>query len=145
MASSEYQKEWRRRNPAKTAEYYAKPGRKEQYRDHTRDWRARNPEKTLFTKMRARAKAYGRECSITLEQFLVLFEPMTCSVTGMPLSWTSGERSPWAPSVDRIDSSLGYTLANTRVVSVMYNLAKSEWTDADVEEMARWLLTRGKS
>ncbi len=145
MASNEYHREWRRKNPGKTAEYYAKPGRKEQYRKFRKEWRAKNPERALFTKMRARAKRYERECSITLEQFQRLFEPMKCSVTGMPLSWTAGERGPWAPSVDRIDSSKGYTVENTRVVSVMYNLAKSEWTDEHVMEMAQWLLTQKTS
>lgn len=144
MASKEYQREWRSRNPGKGAEYYRKPGQKERYAEHTRNWRRLNPAKNLMVKMQARARRYGRECSITEEQFMALFEPMQCAVTGMPLSWTDGERSPWAPSVDRIDSSAGYTLANTRVVSVMYNLAKSEWTDEHVMEMARWLVTREK-
>lgn len=144
MASKEYQREWRKRNPEKGAEYYSRPGQKELSSSHTRNWRRLNPAKTLLTKMRARARQYGRECSITEEQFLALFEPMRCAVTSMPLCWTEGPRGPWAPSVDRIDSSLGYTPQNTRVVSVMYNLAKSEWTDEHVMEMARWLVTREK-
>lgn len=90
--------------------------------------------------MHARAKG-KRDVTITYEEFEALFKPMTCAVTGMPLSWSKGERGPWSPSVDRIDSSKGYIPGNVRVTSMMYNLAKSEWTDENVREMALWLLS----
>jgi len=144
MASAEYQKAWRARNPTKTAEYYSKPGEKERYRSAKEQWRKTNPAKALYNKMKSRARQYDRECSISKDDFLALFDPLVCAATGMPLEWTQGARQPWNPSVDRIDSTKGYTLENTRVVSVLFNLAKSEWTDADVLKMAEALCQFGQ-
>ena len=46
------------------------------------------------------------------------------------------------PSIDRIDNSQGYTKNNCRVVSVIYNKAKSDYKDEDVLKMARALVER---
>ncbi len=37
-------------------------------------------------------------------------------------------RGPWAPSLDRITPSLGYTDGNVQIVTVIANLAKSDFT-----------------
>ena len=36
-------------------------------------------------------------------------------------------RNPYGPSLDRIESSKGYSLGNCRIVSVAVNLAMNEW------------------
>ena len=61
-----------------------------------------------------------------------------CSVTGVLLEFDRASTSrsmacPWAPSIDRIDSSIGYTQENSRLVCWAYNLAKGTWTDEIVE------------
>lgn len=38
-------------------------------------------------------------------------------------------RRPWAPSVDRIDSSFGYVEDNVQLVCVAANFAKGEWSE----------------
>jgi prophage regulatory protein len=51
-----------------------------------------------------------------------------CAVTGIPFETTTGGgRNPWGASLDRIDSSLGYTFANCRIVCTSVNLAMNEW------------------
>lgn len=45
------------------------------------------------------------------------------------LSKRKGAPNPLAPSLDRIDSSLGYTDKNTRMVLHFVNNAKSDMTD----------------
>lgn len=54
-----------------------------------------------------------------------------CSVSGQPftLEVISGKR-PYAPSIDRIDSSKGYTADNCRIVCVAVNYAMNVWGEA---------------
>jgi hypothetical protein len=49
-------------------------------------------------------------------------------------------RNKFAPSIDRLDSSKGYTTDNCRVVIYQYNVAKGIWTDSDVLVMAQALI-----
>ncbi len=58
-----------------------------------------------------------------------------CQVTGIPFDYTSG--SPWAPSLDKIVPSLGYTKDNTRCVVFMFNVAKHDFSDSDVMKMCK--------
>ena len=46
-------------------------------------------------------------------------------------------RHPFMPSLDRIDSSQGYTLGNVRVVWLIENLARNLFTDDQVIEFCR--------
>jgi hypothetical protein len=75
-----------------------------------------------------------------------LIEKLTsghCEVSGIKfdllLSQTTS-KNKYAPSLDRIDPSKGYTKANTRCVVWMYNSCKSEYSDGEVLEFARALL-----
>lgn len=70
---------------------------------------------------------------------------MQCEVTGKKLSWqwNGPGNNPWAPSIDRIDCSKGYIKGNMRVVCWAYNIARRDWPDAIVFELAKSLL--GKS
>jgi hypothetical protein len=66
----------------------------------------------------------------------------TCEVTGLPFGNVDSGHDPRAPSIDRLDSSLGYTPDNCRLVVWVYNRAKFIWTDAVILEMARALVAR---
>lgn len=53
-----------------------------------------------------------------------------CEVSGIPFHLDGiGDlsRRPFAPSVDRIQSKIGYTAANCRLVCVAVNVAMNEW------------------
>lgn len=53
-----------------------------------------------------------------------------CEVTGIKFSDAIPEgcrTAPYAMSIDRVDSSKGYTLANCRVVCFSVNVAMNEW------------------
>jgi hypothetical protein len=65
-------------------------------------------------------------------------------MTGIEFKLGPGRRSPWSPSIDRINPRLDYTLANCRVVVWMYNAAKSEFRDEDVLIMAGALATEDR-
>lgn len=54
-----------------------------------------------------------------------------CEVTGIRFSMRrfGTPRAPFAPSIDRIDCSLGYAPGNVRLVCQIANLAMNEWGD----------------
>lgn len=63
-----------------------------------------------------------------------------CEVTGLPFDFTSpGEsrKNPFAPSLDRIDNSIGYVKSNVRVVLWAVNLMHGEMTDSQLLQMCK--------
>jgi len=78
-----------------------------------------------------------------------------CAATNIILIDSPGH--PLRPSLDRIDSNIGYTNSNIRIVSLMYNLAKGKLNDVDFiqklndkpdafdpQELAKKMLSRKK-
>lgn len=89
-----------------------------------------------------RARENGREFSLDKDFLLALWNDQNgrCAITGLPIlpasAGTPSDRSPFALSIDRIDSSRGYTRNNVRLTTVIGNQAKGAWTDQDVLEMS---------
>lgn len=73
-----------------------------------------------------------------------------CPVTGwtmiLPFPNTSGGwphgHHPRNASIDRIDQTKGYVRGNVRFVALMANYARHSWTDNDVVEFSRAVLSR---
>lgn len=91
---------------------------------------------------KARARLKGIACDVTVHDVLDIYlqQNCVCALTGMAIALPSerngGERrGPWAPSLDRIDSSGGYTRRNVQVTTVMANLAKAEFAMEDFLRM----------
>lgn len=129
----EYSKEWKRQNAARNVEYV-----------HTS--RRRNPAKYLVVRTRTSAKRRGLEFDLT-EQFLAeRLGPMRCEATGQKLNWDTcfgqggGKPGPFTPSIDRIDSSKGYTQDNVRIVSLRFNQCKRDLTDEEFAALCREFL-----
>lgn len=73
-----------------------------------------------------------RQVTLTEDQLLRVLAASKgcCQVSGIPFTFnnTSGcPRNPWAPSLDRIDSTKPYRAGNVRVVCVAANTAMSDW------------------
>ncbi len=97
--------------------------------------------KQMISACKASAKDRGRDIpfNLTWQHVHELLKPMRCSVTGHKLSWNwpehrQGHCNPWKPSIDRIDPTRGYVVGNVRIVSWIYNLCKSTWTDEVVRQ-----------
>ncbi len=64
-----------------------------------------------------------------------------CEVTGIGFDYTKPKphynANPFAPSLDRIDSTKGYSYRNTQVVIWGYNVAKSYLDPADFKKLIR--------
>lgn len=86
------------------------------------------PEYRLINAARSRAKRDGREFALTISDIQI---PTHCPVLGMKLQTVYGlghRPSDSAPSIDRIDSSKGYTPENITVMSWRANMLKNNMT-----------------
>lgn len=116
---------WREANAADLVEK-----RKIQYLKRKREER----EVSALIGARNRAKQKGMEFDLTKEW--VKARSTNCELSGLPFRPEYDgvhSRNPFAPSVDRIDSSRGYTQDNCRVILYCLNMGLGQW---GLEEIA---------
>jgi len=143
--SAQYAKEYRERTKNEMGNKWRKENKKH-LKTSTYDWRRRNIAKVLLANMRNGANKRKQDCTLTEKDLEIMLEPMTCSVTNLPLIWEGPDRyNPWAPSPDRLDNSKGYIPGNVRIVCILYNRARNCYTDEEVLVMAKALTEKEKS
>lgn len=94
---------------------------------------------------RGRARQYGLEFDLDTWDVELRLQRMVCEATGLPLSLErTGETkyNPWGPSLDRKDSTKGYTRDNVQLVCIAYNVAKGEWPESVLLTLVRALAKR---
>lgn len=95
----------------------------------------------LYYIARRRAKSQNRECDITILWVAQqLIKP--CPKTGIIFDLYNqgahyGTRSPYTPSIDKINPLKGYTKENSQVVCWWYNVSKQQFTDEQVIDLCR--------
>ena len=91
--------------------------------------------KIAMTSLKSGAKTRGLPFFITTEDLKKLFHisGMKCAISGVALN--TEPKNPFRASVDRIDSSKGYTLDNIQVVCHFVNTAKMNHSDAFLIDM----------
>lgn len=113
-------KKWRDQHPDKQ-------------KSRCRAWRQENPVGIIAD----RAMKKGWKFDLTNEWYWQRVNAGVCEKTGLPFVNKKGKKSPFQPSVDRINSSRGYTQDNCQVVCLIFNLAKNKFTEKDVYKFAR--------
>ena len=116
--------EWRLANPDKRrAQYW----RSEDARKRN-DWAG-----TLLKAIRSTVKKTARELTITREDIVERYEAQSgrCFYSGMKLNFELKKHSPMYPSVDRVDSTRGYTPDNIVITCWWMNRAKFTYTAED--------------
>lgn len=93
-----------------------------------------------------RRGAWSRNLTVKIDAEWIKQQLKTgkCAATGIRFDYgkSSGKFSPWQPTVDRIDSSVGYIPANCHVVCWAYNRAKGDGSHGDLIKLAKALLKR---
>lgn len=110
------------------------------HREASRRWKQANLARRLLHQCRASARYHRHECTITEDLLEELLLGMACSATGLPLQteWEGPSGSnPWAPSVDRLNNSLGYVPGNVRIVCWAFNNMRGDFPDEVVETLVR--------
>lgn len=85
---------------------------------------------------RQRAKKAGLECTIT-KDWLLANLPDVCPLLETPLAYANTKTSGDSPSIDRRDSSAGYTPDNCWVISSLANRVKNNATPEQIATIAR--------
>lgn len=93
--------------------------------------------KNILSNARMRAKTKRLEFTVSLEFVVSIIEVGFCQRSGLlfDLSNTKRNSNPFGPSLDRIDSKIGYTPENSQVVCSMYNFGKNEHDEIDFISM----------
>jgi hypothetical protein len=106
--------------------------------------KSKTPEYGLWYHAKNRTEKNGREFSILPEDIII---PERCPILDIPLEWKKGLGKRWkgTPSLDRKDSSKGYTKDNVWVISWRANLLKSNYTKDELQQMlANWPVSEDK-
>lgn len=143
----DYSREYYERDPTKYRDV------RKRYANRTRDvsiQRSRDfyyshdgRAKILLKAAQHRSKQKGWETDLTTEFIERLLATGKCSVTGIPFDYSKPKgtvKNPYAPSLDRINSSKPYVCDNVRVVIWQYNLMKGELSDEEVREICKKVL-----
>jgi len=85
-------------------------------------------ERRLLNYARRNAKRRGEECTLRLSDIVI---PERCPVLGFKLEHTGHQDT--SPSVDRIDSSKGYTPDNVWIISQRANRIKNNATLEEIK------------
>ena len=94
----------------------------------------------LLNASKQRALKKNREHTITLQDLYDLYPPDNkCPVFGFELQWNSAGFRETSPSIDRIDSSKGYTRDNIQIISWKANRGKSSTTIDELEALLSYM------
>ena len=109
---------------------------------HQAKLKAENPTKytarQMYSSAQKRAKAYGWEFNLTTG-YLETIAPTHCPVFGTELKYGGGDKTKWSASLDRIDSSGGYTTDNVMIMSALANRMKADATTEEMNMFADWI------
>lgn len=75
----------------------------------------------MWKQAKARAKLKGHEFNLEITDIVI---PEYCPIMQEKLEWIPYGFHPYSPSIDRIDSSKGYTKDNIQVISSIANRMK---------------------
>lgn len=101
----------------------------------------RDPDiKTLYNRLKQSAQKRNIEFTLTLMDLYDLSFPITCPVLGIPMKFNRGRPQDDSYSIDRLDSSIGYTIDNIRVISYRANRLKSDGTKTEIVKLADYVI-----
>lgn len=96
----------------------------------------RSLQRRLFENAKKRAKVKGWIFDLTIDDIVITD---TCPVLDVPFVWGEGLHD-YSPSLDRTDSTLGYTKGNVAVISTLANRIKSNATVDQIKKVYEYLL-----
>lgn len=116
---------------------------KDKIQETTKQWLATHQEVRLFHSCKANAKKRGISFEISISDIKI---PDTCPFLGIPITNIYGKgRQQTNASIDRIDSSLGYTPENIQIISDLANRMKQEATPEQLLRFADGIYSQYKN
>lgn len=99
-----------------------------------KDYIGKHPERGLLRQAKSRAKENGLEFNLTEEDIII---PSLCPILQAPME----RNTPYAPSVDKVNPTKGYTKDNIQIISKKANTMKSNATKEELRLFGVWTLT----
>lgn len=94
--------------------------------------------KSQLSASKQRAEKKNLQHTLTLQELESLYpKDMICPVFGFTMQWGNPKWS--SPSLDRIDSTKGYTLNNCQVISNKANKLKNDATLQELKDLVNYL------
>jgi hypothetical protein len=103
---------------------------------------------TLLKSAQRRASKFSEPIDIDLDFILEKLNLGICEVTGIYFDFESPKetmKNPYSPSIDRRDSTKGYTKDNTQIVIWQYNLMKGEISEKELLQLCQIIVERNKN
>jgi hypothetical protein len=94
--------------------------------------------KYLYNQLKNSAKKRNIEFSLTMVDLYELSFPISCPILKIPLFFNRGTVKDDSYSIDRIDSSKGYSFDNIVVISYKANRLKSNATTEELEKISKF-------
>ena len=92
----------------------------------------------LLSHLKASAKKRNIKFTLTLADLYELSLPLTCPLLNVVIEYDAKGYNEFSPSIDRIDSDLGYEPDNIQVLSVKANRAKNNLTEQELKQIAKY-------
>ena len=99
----------------------------------TNQWQKTTHEYKIWSRTKSRAKLKGLEFNITVQDIVI---PDVCPVFNVPFDSNSLD---FTASIDRIDSSKGYTKENIQIISNKANRIKSNATKEEILKVLNYM------
>lgn len=96
----------------------------------------------LLNRLYQRTKKKGGSMTMPALEFILKRSGGYCEVSGIPLYLGDEKRHPFQPSIDRIDSSVGYEPWNIRVVCLAVNYCMSHWGEKVFNQISAAMMKR---
>lgn len=120
------------------------------YLEYSKEYRTKHAKdfdyriQCLLNVSRQRSRRKNRENTLTKQDLIDLFpSDGRCPVFGFILEWNSAGFRETSPSIDRIDSTRGYTRDNVQIISWKANRIKSYATIEEIETVLNYLKSGG--
>lgn len=112
----------------KTCEKNYRKANQKKLNETAKKWTKKNPSKRMYYSAKIRARKNNLEFSIKIEDIII---PEICPLLEIPI--IIGKDKINSPSLDRIDSTKGYTKDNIQVISWRANWLKNNSTLEELE------------
>jgi hypothetical protein len=135
LPRTEYQKEYYMRNKARIKGLQALPENKQRKAEYYANWNLVNKKRVMVTAAKNRARVNSWDFDLKAEDLEI---PEYCPILGIPILIVKGPKRDGSPSLDRLDSSRGYTGDNVWIISWKANRIKSNATLYELIKIGEW-------
>ncbi len=96
---------------------------------------------TIYQRSLDRSRRRGIRHALTYEEMAIIAMRSNgkCELSGIEFNWERGEArsAPYCPTLDRVNSSVGYIFDNCRLVCNCVNTAMGEWGEDVLHEIVK--------